>query len=194
MFKNVTSELQLAYDSGVLDPSIHSRLAQNLDHYAQRANILKPMITMKMSSFACTQAEIAYVKAIKRRASEGLYGLMYQGIQKTPVMTRMMAIAGACLRNFIDARVMILQDVLAALKEGTPPDVSVLLIPNFFIAREEGGKIAEWHIAELLGFLYARMAQGQQTFIYVSNFEALKKTYGEPVALHLHHHFRAIDA
>lgn len=190
----VTVAVMQAYDSGVLNPGVHSRLVQNLDQFARRANILDSMILNKMSTFACTKAEIDYMKSIKRMCDKGVYGMVYHGKETSPVTTRMMAVAGACLRNFVDAKVVTLQELLSDIKEGNPPDVSVLLIPNFFINRADGGKIAEWHIAELLGLLYSRMTKGQQTFLYVSDFDSLRKTYGDPMASHLQNHFRSISA
>jgi hypothetical protein len=188
------NDLMQAYDSGVLDPSVHGRLAQNLDLYARRANIPEAMILHKMSQFECSAAEIDYVKNLKRQAIKGNYGLVYHGKETKPVMTRMMGVAGACVRNFVEARLITLQEMLANIKEGDTPTSTVLLIPNFFVAKSEGGKIADWHIAELLGVLYARMAKGQQTLLYVSDLEALRKTYGDPIASHLQNHFRAIPA
>lgn len=190
----MSTELMQAYATGVLIPEVHSRLAQNLEHFARRANIYESHVLNKMSKFSCSLPEISYVKSVRRQYESGLYGLMYSGKENSPVLTRMMAVAGACLRNFVDAKVVTLQELLADLKDGNPPDVSVLLIPNFFIAKENGGKIAEWHIAELLGLLYARMARKQQTFVYVSDFQALVKTYGEPMGLHLAQHFLEIAA
>lgn len=190
----MTTQLAQAYDSGVLDPTVHGRLVANLEQYARRANIQDAMILGKMSQFECTAEEINYVRSIRRMSSEGSYGLVYLGRETKPVMTRMMAVAGACLRNFIDAKVMVIQDLLAQLKDGNPPEATVLLVPNFFIARAEGGRIAEWNVAELLGLLYARMAQGKQTFLYVSDFDALRKTYGDPIAMHLQNSFRAVAA
>ncbi len=188
------SQLHQAYESGVLDPSVHGRLVANLEGYARRANIMEPMILHKMSQFDCSKEEIQYVKTLRSAAQKGLYGLVYHGKETKPVMTRMMAVAGACLRNFLDAKVMTIQELLADIKAGEPPDATALLVPNFFIERAEGGRIADWHIAELLGVLYARMARGQQTFLYVSDFDALRKTYGDPIASHLQTHFRATAA
>lgn len=190
----MSSAVMQAYDSKVLIPEVHSRLVQNLDQYARRANILDSMILNKMSNFACSKSEIEYMKAIKRMADKGVHGMVYHGKETAPVMTRMMAVAGACLRNFIDAKVVTLQELISDIKEGNPPDVTVLLVPNFFITRADGGKIAEWHIAELLGLLYSRMTKGQQTFLYVSDFDALRKTYGDPIANHLEKNFRSIPA
>jgi hypothetical protein len=188
------SAVMEAYDSGILSREDHSRLVQNLEHYAQKANILDLMILNKMSFFACTEAEIDYTKAIKRMAAKGNYGLIYTGKETSPVITRMMAVAGACLRNFVDAKVVTLQELLSDIKEGNHPEARVLLIPNFFINRADGGKIAEWHIPELLHLLYSRMMKGQQTFLYVSDFDALRKNYGDPIANHLEKSFRSIPA
>jgi len=190
----MTTEVQKAYEQKVLNPEVHSRLVANLDNYARRASIQPQMILNRMSSFDCTKTEIEYVKGIRRMAEKGVYGLVYSGKETKSVMVRMSGVAGACLRNFVDAKVVTLQEVLASMKEGSPSDATVLLIPNFFVAKSDGGKIADWHIAELLGLLYARMTKGQQTFLYVSDFDALRKTYGDPIAEHLKNHFRAVAA
>lgn len=194
MGTRMVTEVMQAYSTGVLSPEVHGRLVQNLDAFARRANIMESMILHKMSEFACTPEEIAYVRKIRRQSDAGSFGLLYMGKETKPVLPRMMGVAGACLRNFVEAKVVTLQELLSDIKLGTPPDATVLLIPNFFVAKSEGGKIADWHIAELLGLLYARMARGQQTFMYVSDFDSLRKTYGDPIASHLQNHFRSIAA
>jgi len=188
------SEVMQAYSTGILKPEVHGRLIANLEGYARRANILEAMVLHKMSDFACLPPEIDYVKKIRRQADSGNYGLVYVGKETLPVLTRMMGVAGACLRNFVEAKVITLQELLSDIKEAKPPEATVLLIPNFFVAKSEGGKIADWHIAELLGLLYARMASGKQTFLYVSEFEALRKTYGDPIASHLQNNFKSVIA
>lgn len=190
----MTTAVMQAYDSGVLHPVEHSLLVKNLEHFAHRANIQDSMILNKMSTFKCSSGEIDYVKKIKRMADQNFYGMIYHGKEITPVPTRMMAVAGACLRNFVDAKVIVLQELLSDIKEGHPPDVQVLLVPNFYVAREDGGKIGDWQIAELLGLLYSRMTKGYQTFLYVSDFASLRKTYGDPIANHLEKNFRSIPA
>ena len=190
----MTTDLQEAYDAGVLVPEVHSRLVANIDQFAQQAGITEDKIMYRMSRWGCTTAEIDYVRSIRRRASMGMYGLIYHGPETIPLTQRMSAVAGACLRNFVEAKVMVLHELLDCLKEGDNPDISVLLVPNFFIPRSDGGKIGDWQISELLGFLYSRMVKGQQTFLYVSSFDGLKKAYGEPMANHLKEHFATIAA
>ena len=190
----MNTELTEAYNAGVLHPEIHGRLVSNLEGFARRANIMESMIMHKMSAFDCSKAEIDYVRAIRRKADENVYGLVYIGKETKPVLTRMMGVAGACLRNFVEAKVVTLQELLSDMKEGHPPEATVLLVPNFFVAKSEGGKIADWHIAELLGLLYARMVRGNQTFMYVSDMDALRKTYGDPIYQHLSNHFQGVQA
>ena len=190
----MTTALMTAYDNGVLDRGMHSRLAQNLQYFADRANIADVYILDKMSKFGCNDADIGYVRAIKRMAANKIFGLIYYGKETVPVMPRMMGVAGACVRNFVDAKVMTVQHLLADLKVGNTPDTTVLCIPNFFIAKGEGGKIADWHVPELLGLLYARMARGQQTLMYDSEWQGLRNAYGDPLADHLKNQFKQIPA
>jgi hypothetical protein len=188
---SVNVELMRAYTQGILDAGIHDRLVRNLPHYARRAGIPEIMILQKLSDFGCSPEEIDYARKIKQQASKGIYGLIYLGAETTPVMTRMCAVAGACVRNFIDAKVMILQELVAELLEGDTPEHSVLLIPNFYV---EGGKLKEWQLAQLLGLLYSRMAKSLQTFLYIHNWVDMKKAYGNSMALHLEKNLQSVAA
>jgi hypothetical protein len=190
----MSAEVMAAYESGVLNELVHSRLVMNLDAYASRASIPATMILHKMSEFGCSSDEIEYLKQIKRRADMGQFGLVYAGKSQGSIQTRMMGVAGACVRNFVDAKVMTLQEVLACLKVGDYPEATVLLISNFFVAKAEGGKIAEWQIADLIGLLYSRMAAKKQTFVYVSSLSELAAVYGDTVADHLKQNFKVIKA
>ena len=81
---------------------------------------------------------------------------------------------------------MTVQDVIHALKnDSMPSNVSVLLIPNFFIGKKGGGKIANWEISALLGMLYKRQQEGKKTILYVSNKKALEAEYGKTFINHL---------
>lgn len=173
-----------AYATGVLKPEVHHLLVKNLPRLASTANIPESMVLHKMSDFQCSLDEIKYVKKIRVHAEKGIYGAAYLGASNS-FPTRMMAVAGACLRNFIDAKVMTLQEVLEEQQNGSMPEPKVLLIPNFFVAKSDGGKIADWHIAHLLGLLLSRMTKQLQTVVAVSDLNLMSKTYGEPIAQHI---------
>ena len=184
-----------AYESGVLLPEVHNRLVQDIDRIARKANIPESMVLMKMSSFGCSEEEIAYVRKLKAMSAQGVYGLIYKGKEgKYSVLSRMMAVAGACLRNFVDARVMTLQDVFQATKDNAMPEPTVLLIPNFYASKSEGGHVPDWHLANLLGLLYSRQSKGLQTFLYVSDLKAMRSDYGDLITMHLSKNFKTVSA
>ena len=102
-------------------------------------------------------------------------GLRYVGGVER-VLDRMSAIGGACIRNYIEARIVPLED----LGEYDHEDVSVLLVPDFYT-----GGLSRWKRSKVFSILVARHAAKQATVIYISNEEALKDEYGVAVWQHL---------
>jgi hypothetical protein len=101
------------YASGVLKPEHHERLVANLDHYAKDAGI-QPMWIWTRLSAACGPHEADYITGFRRhRASGQVHGLCLT--RKTPDAepeSRMAAMTGCLVRNFVRARVMTLGVVL----------------------------------------------------------------------------------
>lgn len=177
-----------AFSSGVLDKEYHARLLIDLERFTAMAGIPPAFVWTRLSSY-CSLEEIAWVQGMRRGED---YGLCYFGELGVPVEDKMMAIAGACLRNYIDAKVMPVQAVLSMLKEDKSPSATVLLIPNFCLGKEEGGAIANWQSSSLLGMLYSRLAQNLKTVIYISSEEALEKNYGDAFLKHVKSHYTMI--
>jgi hypothetical protein len=179
---------------GLLDPVYHAALLRDVETIVRTANIPPSMLNRSMVGL-CSQSEIDYIKGIRRHAGNGVYGLLLHGL--TPSVSpleRFSAMAAACLRNYIDARLLTLQDVLEFLDEGTMPSPTVLLVPNFFVGID-GGTVSKWLVPELLGMLYARQAAGLQTVVYVQDLSALGGAYGSACAMHLNSdHFIKADA
>lgn len=180
-----------AYESGVLDPNVHDLLVKDLERFVAKANIPIEMVWTPMKTY-CTDAEIEYMKHLRQQSEEGQLGLVYQTPHKYPIQTRMFCAAGVCLRNFIDARVATVQNVIAELRKDDCPDNSVLMIPNFCIEKDEGGQLPQWQVSMLLGMLYTRHAQSKQTFLGVSSVEQVGLDYGSPFEQHLRAHFTII--
>lgn len=170
-----------AYDSGLMDPAYHERLVADIQGVVQQAGISEPYVWTSMRKY-CGQAEINYIQNIKlwARQDDPVFGMVYVGkVEKAPVNDRMMSLAGACLRSYINAKVMNVQEVIAALKDGVMPSPTVLLIPNFFLARSNAGRIAEWEVSSLIGLLYKRQQEAKQTVLYVADWAAMKIQYGQ---------------
>lgn len=176
--------------SSVLDEKVHARLLQNLDAFAAEANIPAGMIYHPLAE-TCGHDEIDYVRKYEFLAKNDVYGLVYTG-SVAQVHTRQMAMAAAYLRNFIDARVSTVQDLLVSVKDPRAHQPTVLLVPNFFVCKGHGGKLADWDIPDLLGVLYNRHAAGLQTVVYVESMTALSNEYGAVFTNHINEYFRVI--
>lgn len=118
-------------------------------------------------------------------------GVVYVGLEnsKVPIEDRMLAMTGAFLRNYVNAKFMVVQDVLLQLKKGEMPECTVLLIPNFCLSKGDGGHIASWEVSSLLGLLYSRLGKGLKTVLYVSSMESLVAQYGKPFKSHIDSHY-----
>ena len=161
------------YASGVLDKTVHARMVADLEGVAAAANIQPYWIWTPLAE-TCAPIEVEWVKRFRFHAGERIAGLCYVGPDPDPeIETRMAAIAGALTRNFICARVMTVNELLAVAQDGGAPDMSCLLVPNFFVEKTRGPGTAQWRVSALLDVLIYRQAQGLQTVLYASDLEAL---------------------
>jgi hypothetical protein len=185
--------VEKAIAEGVLDKTVHARLIQNIDQVAKDANVPVPVICKSVKPM-CSPEELAYIVHMHSNVNEGMYGMVFTGPPTNPMNTKMMGIAGACLRNYIRARVMTVQTVLDDLKANKMEQPTVLLIPNFYVGKKQGGHIPDWQVSQLLGMLYSRQSAGLQTFLYVADIEGLHQEYGELFKSHLTENFLIVQA
>ena len=186
-----------AIEAGLIDEVQHIQLLSDIAGYTRTAGIPEHFVWTSANDY-CGEDEIEYIGTIKKSLNDrdGMNnGMVYVGdVDGAPINERMMAIAGVCLRNYINAKVMTVQAVLDAIKQSTmPTNVSVLLIPNFFSARADGGRIAEWEVANLLGLLYQRQQDGKHTILHVSSMKELGTEYGTSFKKHLQGKFVTIQ-
>ena len=176
------------YASGVLDKEVHGRLVADLDRFAAAANIQKRWVYTPLAD-TCGADEIDWVRRFKFHAGEGTAGLCYVGNDPSFDMeTRMAAIAGALTRNFIYARLMTLNELMEAVNAGDTPDMSCLLVPNFFAAKGQ----PSWRTAPLLDVLIGRHSAGLQTVLYAADLVAMGKEYGAALTRHVERLYRML--
>lgn len=180
---------QYAFDQGILDADFHERLLSDLDQVTEVAGIPKEMVWSRMVEY-CVPDEIAWVKNMRTSKD---HGLAYVGAQEKAISQKMFAVVGACLRNYIDARIMSVQEVLSRLKNDVMPQPTVLLIPNFSMIKGNGGDIPQWQVSSLLGLLYTRLARGLKTVVYIESMEELDKFYGASFRKHLDSYYTKIE-
>lgn len=168
------------YATNVLNKAVHGRLVADLETYAQDARIQPEAIWTPLAKM-CGKEEIDYVRRFKFHRSEDTFGLAFIG--KAPnvdIDGKMQAIAGALVRNFIRARVMVMTQLFDAIDEEGIPEMSALLLPNFHSTNASGAK-SSWKIANILDVLMHRRSLGLQTIIYTPDLDALGLDYGSGV-------------
>jgi len=179
----IVDDIDQAIDASPVLDEVHRRLIQELPHLAKVAHIPEHLVYKPLSGF-CTPEEVEWVRGVRSHPENGCYGMWYSVMSESPtIMERMQAIAAACLRNFIDARVMSMQEVINALSSDTMPEPTVLLIPNFWTgwkAENAGHKYKAERLGELL---ISRQLAGHLTVIYAENKSGLMgQVFGLEVA------------
>ena len=182
-----------ALESGVLNSKDHARIVQNIDSIAKAAHIPKHMIWTSTKGI-CGEYEIKYMRKYRQQSLRGNQGLVFSGKNITPdhAHLRMMALAGMCLRNNINAEIMTITQLLDDLREGVPVTKSAIMIPNFHVTGE-GGALLEWQKQQLLDFLLCRHGEiKQQTFLYVRDFKAMAKDYGDVLVDQIENNYKIV--
>ena len=191
LVEHVKAHLQI-YKHKVLRPEVHHRLVQDLPRIALTANIPPTYIYTSMVG-TCGPQEVDWVRTLKNHHEHNIAGMAFVGMIPN-VEDRMMHIAGACIRNYLDARVMTVQEVIEKQKAGAMPEPRVLLIPNFFLKKDSGGDIPSWQVSSLLGLLYSRFAKQLHTVLYVQNLHSLAEAYGVSFSGHIQSHYTLVSA
>jgi len=176
---------ETAFSLKVLDRELHERLIADIEKVCKIAGTPPFMVWTGMSPY-CTPQEINWVS--KSLTSEKS-GLVLVGLQETPIEDKFMAMTAAYLRNYKDARMLTLQEVLHHIKRDDLPEPTVLLVPNFVLGKNTGGEIPQWQTSGLLGMLYQRMSQGLKTILYIDSMDNLKMNYGASFVDHLSSHY-----
>lgn len=164
------------FEGSALDKQVHARFALEIDKIADAAGIQREYITTPLSE-TCNDDEVEWVRRYKKHAAEDIFGLCLTG-DAVAMSAHMSAIAGALLRNFIDAKVVTLHTLADPDQRPDLSDVSTLLVPNFFLTSASGGSLATWKVAEVYDLLLGRVMRKQQTVLYVENITALANEYG----------------
>lgn len=186
--------VEQAFKAGTLHPTVHERLIVDLADVCADAQITPDFVLTPLKQNVGTEHEISYIRQFKTQRGKGVSGLAFIGRDPTPsIETRMSAMAGALVRNFVRARVMTVGELIDTVQaEGTPTHTA-LLVPNFFVEESLGGKQPSWRVSMLLDVLLHRHQLGLQTIIYVSDMATMAKEYGKMFTNHVTAHFLKLD-
>lgn len=184
------AQFEWAYQWGVLKPQTHYRLVIDLYDHCAKANV-RPEYVIRPLSFFCKQVEIDFVTKYRTHIEDGKAGLVYVGVPDA--VTRLQAVCGAFLRNFINAEVHTAQQVIEAIKGGTMDSPTVLAVPNFFIMKEHGSDVAKWDAGRLQDLMYRRFFARKMTVLVVESMASLGIQYGPGIADHIKENYIIVE-
>jgi hypothetical protein len=166
------------FESGVLKPGKHDRLVEDAPRWARIAGIPVAMLAERAEDH-CSPGEVKWANAYPERAHRGEGGgILYVGNMDPPAVRRMQALAAKFIRNYIDARVVTLDEYLAAQRDGDAPQCSVLFVPLVHAAAST--RVPDWRVQALAAVLVERAMQ--HTGIHVDDWGAFVAAYGQGVA------------
>jgi len=186
------------YATQVLTEDRHDRLVSDIDRIAKRSGVAKTWIWTAVNDLLPEHDKL-WLRQVKKHAQDPedpRYGLRYTpergGDMSPEPVQRMMAMTGCLIRNFMDAQLMTVQGALTTIRKEGAVTATVLLIPNFFVAKEsdkEGG----WKAQALSDLLDFRIAEGLQTVVFVDDMDVLRQRYGKFLYTLLMEHYILIQ-
>lgn len=177
--------------NAVLDKAYHARIMADAESLCEIANIPRSMLQHSAKEY-CAPKEIDWLVNYPVMKDSGR-GLVLVGEHHPGPETKMMAMAGALLRNYIDARVVPLNTLLTSIEKGYPLDPTVMLIPNLFV--KYGGKtLPSWQMQQVYDLLLQRHVAQRPTVLYVEDLNALEIAYGQVLAQHIRDNYTVSGA
>lgn len=161
-----------------------------MEHVCQTANVPRMYVETSMKD-VCGPTEQKWFTDYPQHVTNGVAGLLY--VEAPNAETRMMALTGAFLRQFIDAQLHSLNSIIDREQGTHPPDPTVLLIPNLYV-RAYGKALPAWKIQSVYDLLLSRFTSGKLTVCYVESLAGLADSYGKVFADHLTAHYVTVAA
>jgi len=177
-------------ENSVLDKTVHARLIGNLDYISQVARVPAYMIHKSAKPYL-SHEEVDWLAHYRKNKVSGTAGLCLMGEGQNAEI-KFMAMAGALIRNFIDARVSTLASMYDESGSFAPPNPTVLLIPTFCVAFD-GKPLASWQLQQVYSMLVDRLAAGKLTVLYVVDWKTLKAQYGASMVEFIQNNFTILS-
>jgi len=183
------AKYKIWYESGVLIPEVHYRLVEDIDNICASAGVPPIYLTRSMEG-TCSEDELDWFRGNPLSPFSDTSGLVYDTF--TFNEERLILLASAFLRNYINAKIMSLQEIIDVCSKGGSPSCTVLLIPNFYLSKDSGGDISSWKPSYLLGMLYSRMSKGLLTVMHCESISGMVSNYGNSFGTLINDNYRSV--
>lgn len=169
----------------ILDEVQHARLILDLENVCTQANVPSKFVHQSATKY-CGPGELDWIRQFHFFRQE-YAGLCIEG--GVGHANKCMSIAGALLRNFIDARVYNLNALIE--EKGDAPEPTVLLVPN--LCFESYGKTLPAHeVQKLYDVLLKRFIGNRPTVVCIESMKGLETAYGTLITEHIRDNFKII--
>lgn len=190
--------------NGVLKPGVHDPLYADLPKLAMAAGLGgAQQFVVKSARPWLDKQEVEWAGSLNQRMAEGRAGMLYTGdVPKVP--QRFMALTGAFLRNYVNARFLPLQLALDEFRSEGTVTASILLIPDFHVPvgagvtgirglsgtykdkqrAERSTSKPQFVIDTVSSLLLERLSAGQYTYLFSEDPSRIAQDYG-PYVLRL---------
>jgi hypothetical protein len=166
-----------------LNQNLHGRIIADRERICAVAGIQDKHLRESMIEY-CRPAEIDWVRHFKRYRAAGIPGLLITYSQRPGTICE--AIAGALVRNYIDARVIPLNSLFnECLDSGDLSTPEVLLVPNLYVRASGTAILPSWKIQVLHDLLLTRTLRSRMNVLYVESLDGLTSSYGQAFADYL---------
>jgi hypothetical protein len=167
-------------ETSVLTPEKHRRILEDIVHVCERAGVTTELLKTSAKPWV-TPELLEWLVNFPEHLERGEGFLLVGDVPHGPLRV-MRAATCALLRNYIDARVVLLNTVLSD-KEGSI-DPTVLMIPNVF-QKTAGKSLPDWQVQDLYDLLLHRQSRNRPTCVYVESMAAMESAYGKLFAQNL---------
>ena len=162
--------------NGILNEVEHARIIADMDRIALLGGIQPKFLYESMKPY-CGLLEVEWVQKFQTYRVKGLHGLILEGVDNPDVKCQ--AIAGALIRNYIDARVIPLNALFDMKEEGGVPSPTVLLIPNLFVC-SYGKTVTAWKMQIIYDLLLSRAIKNKPSVLWIESMAKLQEQWGKP--------------
>jgi hypothetical protein len=152
--------------NSMLNVHDHDRIIKDIGSVCKRAGIPEKYLRHSATKY-CRPAEIKWLAEFYETGHPGLVITGDRGLE------RCMSLAGALLRNYVDARVLTIE---SALEGFTPPQATCMFIPNFYTTAS-GKTTPGWKLNKLYDLMLSRFQGDQPTVVWVEHLAGVKE-YG----------------
>lgn len=179
------------YANEVLKPEVHHRLVVNAEAYADDAGIRVTDIYDKFRRVCKTDAEWTWINVIARNAVPDFSGLYYLSSMDPPIIDRMRALVGACVRNFVRAKLVTQGRLFDMIIDNTElDDYRVLCLPDLM---HGSGNVSEGLRRSVSTMFLDRYVAGHQICLgKIGSLKHVETLYGSDVSDCINSHFLAV--